>query len=166
MLGAIKGVPAVLSGEMRDTVQLNPVAVYGLEKFFGKEDRAEIMRAMPGISSILPKGGEAIWGNLTWAPDDDPEIGDTYGSTLKYAPKNGTIVPMNMTVTDSLKFLLDTSDEWYRNQIAQNYSHGVALSRKEIEVCISRHRCCDGVELWLMGLKGKRTQPLQMDQPS
>jgi hypothetical protein len=24
MLGAIKGLPAVLSGEMRDTVQLNP----------------------------------------------------------------------------------------------------------------------------------------------
>lgn len=42
MLGAIKGVPAVLSGEMRDTVQLNPVAIYGLEKFFGREDRAEI----------------------------------------------------------------------------------------------------------------------------
>ena len=61
MLGAIKGLPAVLSGEMRDTVQLNAgeyihliylsiipkltcilVAIYGLEKFFGKEDRAEI----------------------------------------------------------------------------------------------------------------------------
>ena len=164
MLGAIKGVPAVLSGEMRDTVQLNPVAVYGLEKFFGKEDRAEIMRAMPGISSMLPKGGEAIWGNLTWAPDDDPGMGDTFGSTLKYALKNGTTAPMNMSVTDSLKYLLDTSDDWYRNQIAQNYSHGVAWTRKEIEA-FSPTPAWRGVVFELMNSKENEHNPSKWINP-
>lgn len=67
MLGAAKDVTAVLSGEMRDTAQLNSFAVYGLERFLNKEERAEIFRAMPGVSSMLPMGGEAVWGNLTWA---------------------------------------------------------------------------------------------------
>ncbi|KAF8250230.1 Lecithin:cholesterol acyltransferase [Wilcoxina mikolae CBS 423.85] len=133
MLGAIKGLPAVLSGEMRDTVQLNPVAVYGLEKFFGRQERAEIMRAMPGISSMLPKGGDSIWGNLTWAPDDVPGQDMSFGSTLKYAQKNSTTDSQNMTITESMQFLLDHSDDWYADQLTRNYSHGVALTRKEIE---------------------------------
>jgi phospholipid:diacylglycerol acyltransferase len=73
MLGALKGLPAVLSGEMKDTAQLNAFAVYGLEKFLSREERAEIFRAMPGISSMLPIGGNAVWGNATWAPDDPPQ---------------------------------------------------------------------------------------------
>jgi len=133
MLGAIKGLPAVLSGEMRDTVQLNQVAVYGLEKFFAKEDRAEIMRAMPGISSMLPKGGQQVWGNLTWAPDDEPGQKVSFGSLLKYAKDNSTGGLQNMTITESLRFLLESSDDWYSNQVTRYYSHGVALSRQEIE---------------------------------
>lgn len=62
MLGALKGLPAVLSGEMKDTAQLNAFAVYGLEKFLSRDERAEIFRAMPGISSMLPKGGDLVWG--------------------------------------------------------------------------------------------------------
>ena len=46
MLGALKGLPAVLSGEMKDTAQLNAFAVYGLEKFLGKDERVEIFRSM------------------------------------------------------------------------------------------------------------------------
>lgn len=39
MLGAVKSLTAVLSGEMRDTAQLNAFAIYGLEKFLSKEER-------------------------------------------------------------------------------------------------------------------------------
>ena len=38
MLGALKDVTAILSGEMRDTAQLNSFAVYGLEKFLSKDE--------------------------------------------------------------------------------------------------------------------------------
>lgn len=87
---------------------------------------------------MLPKGGEAIWGNLTWAPDDDEHQEISYGSTLKFADRgsgNSTFgpSPQNMTVTESLQFLLDHSDDWYATQVRGNYSHGVAHTVEEIE---------------------------------
>ncbi|KAK6500651.1 hypothetical protein TWF506_003416 [Arthrobotrys conoides] len=132
MLGAVKGITAVLSGEMRDTVQLNQFAVYGLEKFFSKEERAEILRSMPGISSMIPKGGDVIWGNLTWAPDDQENQTTSYGNFLKFKPVNETTkFTRNMTVTGAINHLLQTSEPWFRDQILGSYSHGVAWSVPE-----------------------------------
>lgn len=134
MLGAVKGLTAVLSGEMRDTAQLNAFAVYGLEKFLSKEERAEIFRAMPGISSMLPKGGEAVWGNSTWAPDDQPDQTMTYGNLLNFRQDNtSTITHRNLTISESLRYLFDESETWYSNQVQSSYSHGVAHTRKEVE---------------------------------
>jgi phospholipid:diacylglycerol acyltransferase len=56
MLGTPKAVAGLLSGEMKDTAQLNAFAVYGLEKFYSKKERAAILRSFPGIASMLPKG--------------------------------------------------------------------------------------------------------------
>jgi phospholipid:diacylglycerol acyltransferase len=56
MLGTPKAVAALLSGEMKDTAQLNAFAVYGLERFFSKRERASILRSFPGLASMLPKG--------------------------------------------------------------------------------------------------------------
>lgn len=136
MLGAVKGVPAVLSGEMKDTAQLNRLAVFGLEKFFSREDRAEILRAMPGISSMLPKGGDAVWGNLTWAPDDEPNQNVSYGAFLKFTEGNSTLhghAHTNFTVAESLQYLLRNSDEWFRKKVEGSYSHGIAHTKKEVE---------------------------------
>ena len=83
---------------------------------------------------MLPKGGQQVWGNLTWAPDDEPGQEVSFGSLLKYAKDNSTMGLRNMTITESLRFLLESSDDWYSNQVNRYYSHGVALSRKEIEV--------------------------------
>ncbi|KAJ5507918.1 hypothetical protein N7527_010061 [Penicillium freii] len=133
MLGAVKGLTAVLSGEMRDTAQLNAFAVYGLEKFLSKEERAEIFRAMPGISSMLPKGGEAIWGNSTWAPDDQPGQPLTFGNLLRFHETNSSLTRRNLTTTESLQYLLDQGEDWYRNQVLNSYSHGVAHTKREVE---------------------------------
>ncbi|KJZ72394.1 hypothetical protein HIM_08197 [Hirsutella minnesotensis 3608] len=134
MLGAVKDLTAVLSGEMRDTAQLNAFAIYGLEKFLSKEERAEIFRAMPGISSMLPLGGNAVWGDLNWAPDDQPDLPFSFGSLLNFkVGANWTTPEKNMTVDDSLKYLLDTSDDWYRKQILESYSHGVAHTAAEVQ---------------------------------
>ncbi|KAL2694581.1 hypothetical protein Neosp_001166 [[Neocosmospora] mangrovei] len=134
MLGAVKDLTAVLSGEMRDTAQLNPFAMYGLEKFLSKEERTEIFRAMPGLSSMLPLGGEAIWGNLTWAPDDLPGQNFSYGSLLNFrAGSNWTTPDRNFTVEDSLSYLLNTTEDWYQDQIKGSYSHGVAHTVAEVE---------------------------------
>ncbi|KMQ44737.1 Phospholipid:diacylglycerol acyltransferase [Trichophyton rubrum] len=135
MLGASKGLTAVLSGEMRDTAQLNAFAVYGLEKFLSKEERAEIFRAMPGISSMLPKGGNEVWGNHTWAPDDFPNQPVTNGNLLNFR-SNSTLTAAsrhNFTVEDGLAYLYNISEPWYRNQLDENYSHGVAHTAAEVE---------------------------------
>lgn len=70
LLGAPKAVPAMLSGEMKDTIDLNTFAMYGLEKFFSKKERLELFQTWGGIPSMLPKGGELIWGNNTFAPEN------------------------------------------------------------------------------------------------
>ncbi|EER26236.1 Lecithin:cholesterol acyltransferase family protein [Coccidioides posadasii C735 delta SOWgp] len=133
MLGATKGLTAVLSGEMKDTAQLNAFAVYGLEKFLSKEERAEIFRAMPGISSMLPKGGDAIWGNGTWAPDDVPGQNFTYGNMINFRESNSSWTRQNLTIESSLKFLFNNAEPWFRNQVQHSYSHGVAPTRNEVE---------------------------------
>lgn len=134
MLGAVKDVTAVLSGEMRDTAQLNAAAIYGLEKFLSKEERAELFRAMPGISSMLPMGGNAVWGDLNWAPDDQPGQNMSYGSFLNFrAGANWTTPATNLTIDDSLEYLFNSTEDWYHNQVKKAYSHGIAHTKAEVE---------------------------------
>ena len=133
MLGALKGLPAVLSGEMKDTAQLNAFAVYGLEKFLSREERAEIFRAMPGISSMLPKGGNAVWGNVSWAPDDRPGQKVSFGTFINFRNSNSSHSPRNLTIEESLQYLWNHSDTWYQDQTRHAYSHGVAHTTAEVE---------------------------------
>jgi phospholipid:diacylglycerol acyltransferase len=133
MLGALKGLPAVLSGEMKDTAQLNAFAVYGLERFLNREERAEIFKAMPGISSMLPIGGDAVWGNATWAPDDIPGNNMSYGQFLKFKHHNSSTGYRNLTVEQSLSYLYNVSESWYVNQVQSAYSQGVARTTAEVE---------------------------------
>jgi phospholipid:diacylglycerol acyltransferase len=131
MLGALKDFPAVLSGEMKDTAQLNAFAVYGLEKFLSRYERAEIFRAMPGLSSMLPMGGDAVWGDENGAPDDLPNQNITYGQFIRFRDANST--SQNLTVGNILPYLYSHSEEWYKNMIESSFSHGVAHTSAEIE---------------------------------
>jgi phospholipid:diacylglycerol acyltransferase len=67
---------------MRDTVELGAFGIYVLEHFFSKLERADLFRTWGGLSSMLPKGGEEIWGTEHQAPDDSDDIDGTYGSML------------------------------------------------------------------------------------
>jgi phospholipid:diacylglycerol acyltransferase len=134
MLGAVKDLTAVLSGEMRDTAQLNAFAVYGLEKFLSKEERADIFRHMPGISSMLPIGGDAVWGDLDGAPDDQPGQAHTFGAMLSFRDgMNWTIPKRNLTVGTAMEYLFNTTEDWYQKQVRGSYSHGVAHTKAEVE---------------------------------
>lgn len=134
MLGALKGMPAVLSGEMKDTAQLNAFAVYGLEKFLSRHERAEIFRAMPGISSMLPLGGNAVWGDHTGAPDDQPGQNISYGNFLRFAREsNSSLTQTNLTVEESFPYLYKNSEKWYKEMVLKSYSHGVAHTKREVE---------------------------------
>jgi phospholipid:diacylglycerol acyltransferase len=133
MLGALKDMPAVLSGEMKDTAQLNAFAVYGLERFLSRAERAEIFRAMPGLSSMLPLGGNAVWGNETWAPDDPSDQKVSYGNFIRFLDNNSTLTRTNLTVESSLPFLFANSEPWYKKMVLSSYSHGVAHTARQVE---------------------------------
>lgn len=85
-LGVPKAMAALLSGEMRDTVELPPAAAFLLERFFSRAERAALFRTWAGSASMVIKGGEAVWGNLTWAPDDlaNTTSGDTHGKLYSF----------------------------------------------------------------------------------
>lgn len=85
-LGVPKAMAALLSGEMRDTVELPPAAAYLLERFFSRRERAKLFRTWAGSASMMIKGGDTIWGNLTWAPDDDEDadLGATHGRLYSF----------------------------------------------------------------------------------
>jgi phospholipid:diacylglycerol acyltransferase len=134
MLGALKDLPAVLSGEMKDTAQLNAFAVYGLEKFLSRYERAEIFRAMPGLSSMLPMGGNAVWGDAHSAPDDLPGQNMSFGNFVRF--RNASSSPLtskNLTVEDSLPYLFKNAEPWYKKMVLSSFSHGVAHSSAEVE---------------------------------
>jgi len=133
MLGALKDLPAVLSGEMKDTAQLNAFAVYGLEKFLSRSERAEIFRHMPGLSSMLPLGGNAVWGDENGAPDDTPGQNYTFGKFINFRYQNLTDAPKNLTVDESFPWLFSHSEKWYRDAVMSSFSHGVAHKREEVE---------------------------------
>lgn len=134
MLGALKDVPAVLSGEMKDTAQLSAFAVYGLEKFLSRHERAEIFRAMFGISSMLPIGGDAVWGNGTWAPDDKPGQNISFGKFITFRePPERSEHTQNLTMDETMPYIFQHTDTWYKDAILSNYSFGVAHKREEVE---------------------------------
>jgi phospholipid:diacylglycerol acyltransferase len=133
MLGALKGLPAVLSGEMKDTAQLNAFAVYGLERFLSRAERAEVFRAMPGMSSMLPIGGDAVWGNMTWAPDDLPGQNMSFGKFLNFRDSNTTQPTRNLTVQGSLELLFNSTEDWYNRRVRTSFSQGIAHTQKEVE---------------------------------
>lgn len=144
-LGAPKTIPALISGEMRDTVQLNALAVYGLEKFFSRKERVDMLRTFGGVPSMLPKGGEVIWGNSTHAPDDPSNTLMTplsSNETLPEGPKGetfGTFIRLdgtskkNLTMDESIDYLLERSPDWFSNRVKEQYSFGIARTKKELK---------------------------------
>lgn len=64
LLGAIAPLGNMLSGEMQATAELGPINdlidTYGKE--LSREMRRDVGRKMGGLGSLLPKGGDAIWG--------------------------------------------------------------------------------------------------------
>ena len=52
------------------------------EFHFTRRQRLELLRTWGGGIGMLPVGGQRVWGNSSWAPDDTPELhqaGKTYG---------------------------------------------------------------------------------------
>ncbi|CAI8494715.1 unnamed protein product [Hanseniaspora opuntiae] len=147
-LGAPKAVPALISGEMKDTVQLNEAALYGLEAFLNKKERVDLLRHWFGIPSMLPKGGTLIWGNKTHAWDDPScsanleehypyrNFGNcSYGDFIRFSDTNETY-----SVDAAFDFINYEAPDWFVNRTKDQYSYGVARSEHELEENNKHHK--------------------------
>lgn len=147
-LGTPKSIPVLISGEMKDTVQLNALAVYGLEQFFSRRERVDMLRTFGGIASMIPKGGEKLWGNLTYAPDDPPintfndsEVTEgrkpqdrSFGTFIQFKNQTSDAKPYKeITMAEGIEELLSNSPDWYSKRVKENYSYGIAYTKEELE---------------------------------
>lgn len=142
-LGTPKAITALLSGEMKDTVQLNSLAVYGLEKFFSRRERSDMLKTFGGLPSMLPKGGDLIWGDFESSPDDclslnqtdclNSPSNDTFGNFIRFREEVGKYSNKNLTVQESIEFLLDQGPTWFKERTLEQYSYGYASSLKELK---------------------------------
>eukprot|EP01134_Creolimax_fragrantissima_P000514 CFRG0514T1 len=76
-LGMPKAVSALASGEMKDTSQLGILnKLIELTKITGRHSRVQLFQTWRSLYQMLPKGGNALWGDgLSDSPDDIGENG-------------------------------------------------------------------------------------------
>eukprot|EP01105_Mastigella_eilhardi_P015273 TRINITY_DN347_c0_g3_i10.p1 TRINITY_DN347_c0_g3~~TRINITY_DN347_c0_g3_i10.p1 ORF type:complete len:437 (+),score=95.63 TRINITY_DN347_c0_g3_i10:795-2105(+) len=97
-LGTPKAVSACLSGEMRDTAHFGPLQGYLVDNFFSKAQRRRLFHSWGSIGSLLPVGGNGVWGDDKSAPDDfaGADLNFTAGRTVRF--DNGTWMTMDETM--------------------------------------------------------------------
>ncbi|OCH92023.1 Lecithin:cholesterol acyltransferase [Obba rivulosa] len=129
-LGVAKAMSAFLSGEMKDTVQVHPAGAYVLERFFSRKERQKLFRSWAGSASMWIKGGDAVWGNVTWAPDDVANRNHTHGqlfafrkSAISAGDEDADL--RNMTASEAGAYVLAHTPTYFQKMIATNYSFGL-----------------------------------------
>ncbi|KAJ7188606.1 phospholipid:diacylglycerol acyltransferase [Mycena filopes] len=140
-LGVAKAMSAFLSGEMKDTVQLNPAGAYVLERFFSRAERQKLFRSWAGSASMWIKGGDAIWGSPHGAPDDAHGCNHTHGELIafrvsppppgvKSTSKGVEADTRNMTADGASAWILQHTPSSFQKMIATNFSFGIERDEK------------------------------------
>lgn len=96
LLGAPKSIPALLSGELKDTAMFSDL----LEQYFGRRWRRNLWITWGSLFGLLPKGGDAIWGvgaDLRGVDSDDDVVGHGGTSAVSKTSLIPTIVWHNGT---------------------------------------------------------------------
>jgi phospholipid:diacylglycerol acyltransferase len=138
-LGVPKACSALVSGETKDTAQLGTFLSYVLEKLLSMKERITIFKNYGSISSMIPKGGNIIWGRRgEKAPDQKEESFEKDGpyGILTIQEKNSDSTNGNVTSIyggDVIPFLNEVSDSNYKNFLKNTYSHDIAFTEEEIE---------------------------------
>ncbi|CAI4050377.1 phospholipid:diacylglycerol acyltransferase SKDI_14G3280 [Saccharomyces kudriavzevii IFO 1802] len=133
LLGAPKAVPALISGEMKDTIQLNALAMYGLEKFFSRSERVKMLQTWGGIPSMLPKGEEVIWGDMHSSSEDALNNNtDTYGNFIRFERNTSDVFNKNLTMKDAINMTLAISPKWLQKRVHEQYTFGYSKTENEL----------------------------------
>ncbi|QEL62253.1 hypothetical protein CJJ09_004426 [Candidozyma auris] len=83
---------------------------------------------------MLPRGGDFIWGNLTYAPDDPPnelskqnedvdlprKKNESLGTFVRYRAKTCSPTPTQLP-------------KWFTERVKEHYSFGIAKTKKELQ---------------------------------
>ncbi|KAF8178601.1 phospholipid/diacylglycerol acyltransferase [Mycena galopus ATCC 62051] len=149
-LGVAKAMTAFLSGEMRDTVQINAASAYVLERFFSRAERQKLFRSWAGSASMWVKGGDAIWGTPSGAPDDMPGSNHTHGDLIAFRrpippPPGGTtdagveVTTNNMTADAAGEWILQHTPSSFQKMIATNFSFGIERDEAVLEANDADH---------------------------
>ncbi|KAF7321540.1 Phospholipid:diacylglycerol acyltransferase [Mycena kentingensis (nom. inval.)] len=137
-LGVAKAMAAFLSGEMKDTVQMNPTSAYILERFFSRAERQRLFRSWAGSASMWIKGGNDIWGGPTDAPDDTHNCSHSHGELIAFRinpppPPPGSVSSnagvredlRNMTANAAGSWILQHTPSTFQKMIETNFSFGI-----------------------------------------
>ncbi|KAI8994358.1 Lecithin:cholesterol acyltransferase-domain-containing protein [Gaertneriomyces semiglobifer] len=121
LLGVPKTLPAMLSGEMRDTTKMPSL----VDTVFSKPERSALFRSWGGLASLIPKGGEAIWGTVEQAPDQP-----NGGALVRVASdvSSGNITSVTADVIDD--FVTEQADTPYW---ATHYRNRLATTKQELK---------------------------------
>ena len=131
LLGVPKALAAFISGEMRDTVLQQPIAEFILEKFFSRRERAELFRSWGGLASLLPKGGDDVWGDGNTGASDVRNFTETNagGYILEFRQQTsnetlGVYPSSNLTVSEAIALFQNLTSKAVRGRIEQELSFG------------------------------------------
>ncbi|PSS22692.1 hypothetical protein PHLCEN_2v2989 [Hermanssonia centrifuga] len=151
-----KAMAAFLSGEMKDTVQMNPAGAYVLERFFSRRERRKLFHSWPGSASMWIKGGDAVWGNANFAPDDTSINNYTHGALVAFRDsilqETSNASLENMTADAAASWILERTPSHFQKMIATNYSYGIERDEEQLKKNNLDHR--------------KWTNPLEIQLPN
>jgi phospholipid:diacylglycerol acyltransferase len=71
-----------------------------LERFFSKKERQSLFRSWAGGASMWVKGGNAVWGDATFAPDDEEGADHTHGELISF--RQTVPIPLDDKVAEAL----------------------------------------------------------------
>ncbi|KAI0644719.1 LACT-domain-containing protein [Trametes meyenii] len=144
-----KAMAAFLSGEMKDTVQINPAGAYVLERFFSRKERQKLFRSWAGSASMWIKGGDDVWGNATWAPDDHANTTHSHGALIAFREGSPALNGsgssssssgheendglFNMTSNEAGTWILERTPVSFQKMMASNYSFGIERDEERLK---------------------------------
>lgn len=161
---------AILSGEMKDTVQINPAGAYGSSLFSARRHNplrisqssndsslARSDRTSSGAGLVAPacgsrsryiyphtvplaerstrllaQGGDDVWGNATWAPDDLDNITHSHGALISFRENSPALQGenglYNMTSQDAGTWILERTPTTFQVSILLHESERAILT--------------------------------------
>jgi phospholipid:diacylglycerol acyltransferase len=120
MLGTPKVLAGLISGEIRDTAEMQGLQQYLTSTVVPHSSRTALWRSWGSLLSLIPFGDERIWGNATYAPD----LPDSAGVTImmeapasaieavgyeQSTPTRPLVHAGNLTLEQTMKFLFSES---------------------------------------------------------